>query len=268
MATTRPQPLTRRFHLAPVQFVWAGLSFPRWLPPRLDGARAPWRDRLGRRLHPTVGPYMTAPRPNGSGPWSFYLGADAPFELRVQFAADYTDRARRWYADADGIDTCEGIVARLPRGRGFLAGWTLGEGMASCLEPTTYADPLEAAHAADESARIYALEERDRELRTCGSCGHEHAWTDWLLCDGCGEPNPERDLPENWCDAHVPSHWLPALVNGDSSGLDDDDAAAVDHFADTIGGPVIHYTDAGFRAYHDGGPLAADCARIWFERED
>lgn len=264
------QPLTQRFPLPPASFTFAGFRFPRFMPPAVGAGRGTVRNRIDRRRHPSVGPYRTAPVPNSGGPWGFYLDADAPFELRLRPAHEILPRAVAvgWYCSEDECgDAAYGIVAALAHGRGFLSGWTLGEGMIGALEPTIYADEVSAAIAADDAARLVAEREREREAATCSACQHEHERTDWKLCDGCGEPQPDAELPESWFDAHVPSHWLSALVNGDESGLEPDDAAELERFCARNPGSVIHYTDAGFRRWHDGGPLAADCARIWIDSE-
>lgn len=87
-------------------------------------------DRLQSRR--TVGPYRWQPTtPNKER--GFYMGAgstmgDSTFRLRVVYTGDtFTD----WESDT----TFEAIVLRLPRGRGFLAGWTMGDGMLSACDP-------------------------------------------------------------------------------------------------------------------------------------
>jgi hypothetical protein len=73
-----------------------------------------------------------------------------------------------WYADDDGIgDTMFGVVATLPRSRGFLAGWSLGAQMATSFSRTIYETAEEAARAADREAEHASERERDyqREQR-------------------------------------------------------------------------------------------------------
>lgn len=69
-----------------------------------------------------------------------------------------------WYTDEDGAaDKIRGIVMRLPRSRGFLAGWSMGEGMASEIDRSIYDDELSAAMAADDCARYAAERQREYE---------------------------------------------------------------------------------------------------------
>lgn len=67
----------------------------------------------------------------------------------------------------------------------------------------------------------------------------------------------------------VPDHWLSALVNGDETGLDDDDSAKLAAFCrDELNGgwSVTSYEDEGsFMKYHDAQPygvLACDAIEI------
>ena len=50
---------------------------------------------------------------------------------------------------------------RLPHNRGFLAGWSMGEGMISEIEYTVYDDERNAAWAADSLAEDVAEKERE-----------------------------------------------------------------------------------------------------------
>ena len=50
---------------------------------------------------------------------------------------------------------------RLPHNRGFLAGWSMGEGMISEIEYAIYDDEREAAKVADSLAEETAEKERE-----------------------------------------------------------------------------------------------------------
>lgn len=72
----------------------------------------------------------------------------------------------------------------------------------------------------------------------------------------------------------LPAHWASALINDDASGLDDDDAAALDQFADdmvkTYGRcwPLTCDDDLQFMTYHDARPfgvLACDVVTFHFD---
>lgn len=143
-------------------FEFAGFSWPRshnLLP------RGSFAERLARKRNPVTGPYYHAPRPN-AGTAFFYLGSDFQPGLRIAYADEVSRRIRHrgWYCDESHDQTIRGIVARLPHGRGFLAGWTMGEGMASELDTSCiWADETEAAHAADSAAELTADRQRDYE---------------------------------------------------------------------------------------------------------
>ena len=68
----------------------------------------------------------------------------------------------------------------------------------------------------------------------------------------------------------APSYWASYFINGDSSGMDDDDIAQADAFAEWLGGNIVDCTSEesddhpGFMRWHDAarvaGTLAADCS--------
>lgn len=162
------QPLTSRFSLANCglePFAFAGFKFPRFLAhlPRGTMAR-----RLERYKAPSTGPYYHAPAPlqagdNGRG---FYLDSDGMPGLRWAWADKVegaTIRHTGWFTDDYGTDTVRGVVFTLPGGRGFLAGYSMGEGMASSLEYAIYESARDAAYAADSLAENAA--EREREYQ-------------------------------------------------------------------------------------------------------
>ena len=62
--------------------------------------------------------------------------------------------------------------------------------------------------------------------------------------------------------AHIAEHWLPALINGDRTGLDDDDIAALDAWE--AANPCDHYSPGvslGF-CRDDVSGLLADCVEV------
>lgn len=106
----------------------------------------------------------------------FYLASDFAPGLRWQWCDDVARSIRHtgWWTDEHGdSDTVRGIVARLPHGRGFLAGWSMGEGMASELEYTVYDDERDAAYAADSIAERVAERERDYQDEQRRQCEDE-----------------------------------------------------------------------------------------------
>lgn len=154
--------MTRLSTLTP-EFNFAGFAWPRHV------ARMPKRfaSVAERNAYP-CGEYYHAPRLWAEPVKSFYLNSDFMPGLRWQWC-DEIDGASihhtGWFADEHGDgDTIRGIVFRLPHGRGFLAGWSMGERMASAIDYSRiYDDERDAARAADSMAESTA--EREREYR-------------------------------------------------------------------------------------------------------
>lgn len=134
--------------------------------------------------HRSCGHYYFDPQPNAVGRHGVggylkngELSEGSTARLRVYPANDFLRYSRLsnisgYYYDDDYSETMQPIVARLPQSRGFLAGWTMGEGMATQLGGYIYADIEGAARAAHgeaeqaaESEREYQLAERERRER-------------------------------------------------------------------------------------------------------
>jgi hypothetical protein len=114
------------------------------------------------------GDYYHAPTPSAKGR-GFYLSAREAPGLRWEWA-DECDGARirhtGWFCDEDQCTKIRGIVMRLPRGRGFLAGWSMGEGMASTVDYSPIFDnAADAAACADSMAENAADNEREYQAR-------------------------------------------------------------------------------------------------------
>jgi len=141
------------------EFTFAGFSFPRYIP---ELTRSKYDKRTSRSI------YYHAPKPLTGQPHpstGFYLDNHGSFN-RWQWA-DEVNGARvnhtGWYSDEYGdAEKIRGLVVCLPHGK-FLAGWSMGEGMASAVEGDLYIDIIEAAYAADSIAEDVA--EREREYR-------------------------------------------------------------------------------------------------------
>lgn len=134
------------------EFTFAGFTFPRYVATLAIGIPALRRQR---ELRKACGGYYHAPRPNDNSGRGFYLGNAGMPCKRWEWASD-----TEWYCDEFGDQTIRGIILRLPHGR-FLAGYSMGEGMASGVSAIVYADEDEARAAADEEARCAAESERD-----------------------------------------------------------------------------------------------------------
>lgn len=113
-------------------------------------------------------PRYHAPRPETVGTGrGFYLDSDGQPFTRWQWC-DEVDGVRiyhtGWFCDEYGDGgKIRGIVVALPRGR-FLAGWSMGEGMASTVDADLYDTADAAAYAADSMAESAA--ENEREYQT------------------------------------------------------------------------------------------------------
>lgn len=136
--------------------------------------RRPLAERAKSRK--VCGPYRWRPAKVGTGR-GFYQASKglfmdpggSSFDLRLEEANNIlpsysrTARSDGYYCDQFGDATLTPIVARLPKGRGFLAGWTMGAGMCASLDATIYADAESAAYAAHSIAENDA--EREREYQ-------------------------------------------------------------------------------------------------------
>lgn len=111
--------------------------------------------------------YSALPTPltrNSEG-FGYYLDSDFAPDLRWKWADEIEDSPidhRGWYSEDDGAgDTIRGLVLRLPRGRGFLAGWSMGKGMSADIGRKIHQSEREAAGAADRAADRVAEAERE-----------------------------------------------------------------------------------------------------------
>lgn len=148
-------------------FTFAGFTFPRavaMLPKGTPAARLAKRRASGPS---PCGPYTHAPKPDTGGAF-FYLESDFAPGLRWKWADETDARIFHcgWFTDSDGGgDKIRGFVVRLPKARGFLAGWSMGESMASELETSPiYDDEMAAAYAADSLAKSVAENEREYQI--------------------------------------------------------------------------------------------------------
>jgi hypothetical protein len=121
----------------------------------------PLRSRLEQRRY--TGPYRWTPSTPGKGRGFYDVAGEAGLGLRYEPANNYLhyfrlSRITGYFCDpsCDG-DTLQPIVARLPHGRGFLAGWTMGEGMAAAIAADIWPDITDAA------VEAHRMAERDAE---------------------------------------------------------------------------------------------------------
>ncbi len=145
-------------------FAFAGFTFPRFVARMACGPAALRKKWAGRKV---CGEYFHAPSPEDAGTGrGFYLDSDGqPFTrwrwcdevagVRIDHTGWFTDD----YGDSEKI---RGIVVALPHGR-FLAGWSMGEGMASSVDADLYDTAEDAAYAADSMAESAAEDEREHQ---------------------------------------------------------------------------------------------------------
>lgn len=123
----------------------------------------PLKERVKSRK--LCGPYVvTPPRAGKDKERFFYLGSDFMPALNWSYAGDVVSLNHTgWCTDEFGDgDTIMGIVFTLPNRRGFLAGWTMGQGMASALDISEIFDSeIDAAYCADSMAENAAENERE-----------------------------------------------------------------------------------------------------------
>jgi hypothetical protein len=143
---------------------FAGFEFPRQVPEFFksqynkrtlaSGREVKARMRFVYSTNPTV----------GANEMGFYLGSDFAPGLRWDWC-DEVDGVRidhtGWFCDEFEDNKIRGVVFRLPHGRGFLAGWSMGESMASGVDYAIHDDVRDAAYAADGIAEHRADCERE-----------------------------------------------------------------------------------------------------------
>jgi hypothetical protein len=136
-----------------IEFSFAGFTWPRYIVDIPHGP-ASMRKRADMRKH--CGPGYRAPTPNSRAGWGFYLGSNDLFDLREE------TRTNEYRFNEFG-DSMQGIVFRLPRGRGFLAGYTMGNGMSSGIDSTIWDDLDDAIRAANSEAESVAERQAEYE---------------------------------------------------------------------------------------------------------
>jgi hypothetical protein len=231
-------------------------SYLKYSPVPFAGAVHDFAKPLAKRLasREYTGPYYWTPSKPGTGR-GFYQSSrglacgDSTFSLRLELANDHiTGRVANttaYWCDEDGSTTLTPIIARLPHGRGFLAGWTMGKGMAACVDADIHANPSDAAYAAHDMAECDAGKERDRDQE-----------------DDEQDDKADTDSRFETVTGTAPSFWASYFINGDSSGMEDEEIAQADKFAEWLGGDIVDCVDADFMHHHDAsqfGVGGADC---------
>lgn len=133
---------------------------------------------LASRKRTFTGPYRWKPTAPGNGR-GFYCQHDTSdrdlrcadhgsgFRLRLDHANNHLQHFRlshiNGYNYSDCGETVLPIVARLPRSRGFLAGYTLGAGMCAGLDSHIWDNAEDAARAAHDEAQRFAEMQTDED---------------------------------------------------------------------------------------------------------
>ena len=145
------------------RFAFAGFQWPRYVATLTPLSSL----RKKREMRKLCGGYYHAPTPNANNGRGFYLSdAGQPF-TRWQWADDVEGAHishRGWWIDDYRDGKIRGIVVLLPHGR-YMAGWSMGTGMASTIEPGVFDDIDDAARMADEHARVAADNEREYQAQ-------------------------------------------------------------------------------------------------------
>lgn len=178
------QTQTSRFPLPPVQYTFAGFTFPRRVAQLPKGTIG---QRLEKARNPVTGPLYTFGNLDMTGEpkgWGGYLTATECAGMRWAWCDEVEGVGRSidhkgWFTDDEGTgDTIRGIVVRLPRSRGFLAGWSMGEGMATSLDLDIYETERDAAITANSIAENAAEAEREYQEKVRAEEEEEEEDTD------------------------------------------------------------------------------------------
>lgn len=131
-----------------------------------------WRDLRGA-THKSLAAYgiqgLHQGQNDGGVSWYSHSGPNFRMEQAVHAWDDVRIDHTGWYSDADYGEKVVGIVGLLPHGR-FIAGYYWSSNGERVYYPEVFDSVRDAAHAADEHARVYAEncredDERQREYR-------------------------------------------------------------------------------------------------------
>ena len=148
---------------------------------------------MGEHMTTTIGGYLTKRGTVDGGAWELRVQTEPSVSLPRDVSG-----TTGYYTDEFGYgETMKPCLARLPHGW-MLAGWTLGEGMATSFDASgLYADEREAWIAAHHMAERDAERERDYQASRCAGCGdEERTWGGERpdLCESCYLESPDRTL--------------------------------------------------------------------------
>ena len=116
-----------------------------------------------RKTRYTGGYYQNAPCMAGKGEISFYWGEGGEPSGRLWTLRAELDTKHAWYCDSFQEDAITPFVFALPHGKGWLPGWTMGEGMISSVDRYICMDKADAMNDARGMARIAAEKMREAD---------------------------------------------------------------------------------------------------------
>lgn len=171
------QSFNKVFKKPETEFYFAGFDWPRFVPMLPKGD---FRKRIERHKRPVCGPYYHAPKPLKAGDRSTFCYLDSDFMPALRWSwcdeipAEWSDEETApdikhtgWFIDSfDQSETIRGIVFKLPGNRGFLSGWSMGEGMATVIDCDIIPDIRTAVYGADSMAENTAESEREYREET------------------------------------------------------------------------------------------------------
>lgn len=149
------------------EFTFAGFTWPRYVADMACGADALRRKREQRKY---TGGYYHAPKPDNRSGIGFYDGPSGngrSFEMRIERTGD------SYYCDPDGHQEMHAIIVRLNHGRGFLVGWSMGDGMAASIDSDIFTDEDDARRVANTRCQDAATAE----------CEYQQRENDRLACE-------------------------------------------------------------------------------------
>lgn len=140
---------------------FAGFAWPKreWALPKGNPSKRVRKPRY------TSGYYENAPRMAGKGDIGFYWEeggepSGRQWTLRVAKMHD-----TGWYCDNFQEECLHGFVFRLPRGRGFLAGWTMGGQMCASVSREIFDNEAAALLEANWMAEKAAEKMREEDMK-------------------------------------------------------------------------------------------------------
>lgn len=138
-------------------------------------------------------------------------------------------------------------------------GWIARDfvGTVFALSPSgKYYQPWTTNQTEDDEEQDGVFWETFEETLSENGCWHESG-----ECDPCDVFVCRKvDLPDEVSTYTLPAHWASYLINGDASGLEDDDQAECDAFIEKEGINVFDCVgESSFYRRNDAGTLACDC---------